>query len=65
MPAWPGEPLVPGHGKRGADKPEEDGLMGSFRPLLCCVDSQHPNTYTHHVFWEPFPCIALSEAPWN
>lgn len=39
--------------------------MGSFRPLLCCVDSQHPNTHTHHAFWEPLPYIALSEAPWN
>ena len=26
MLAWPGEPLVPGRGKRGANKPEEDGL---------------------------------------
>lgn len=23
--------------------------MGSFRPLLCCVDSQHPNTHTPRV----------------
>lgn len=37
--------------------------MGSFCTLLCCVDSQHLSTHTHHVFWEPLPWQqpALSE----